>query len=137
MNRLIRRRVLAGALPVALFGAIAGSAAHPPAQASAPDVAVLAAASVSATATEHVSMRNNRFVSDFLVVPVGSTVVFTNEESDPTRNHDVSAFDGSFYSPSLLPGESWTYTFTAEGFYQYYCSFHENMEAAILVVPAE
>ena len=78
-------------------------------------------------------MRNNRFTSDFVIVPVGGTLVWRNNEERSVR-HDAYAEDGSFQSPLLAPGESWSFTFTQEGYYRYLCSIHDNMEAAILVV---
>lgn len=84
-----------------------------------------------------VSLVDNRFVSDFVIVTVGGTVTFRNDEADPTVLHDVYSEDGMLLSPVIASGESWSYTFGSEGFWRYYCSFHPGMEADILVVAAE
>ena len=86
-----------------------------------------------------ITLRNNRFDPDFEVVTVGSTVEWRNAEPRNRRNsdHNVYAEDGSFGSPVFGPGGSWSFTFTAEGYYRYFCDLHEGMEGALLVVPAE
>ena len=61
----------------------------------------------------------------------------SNDETAAGERHDIQANDGSFASPVLRPGETWTYTFAQEGYYAYYCSLHQNMEAAILIVPPD
>jgi plastocyanin len=80
-----------------------------------------------------ITMSDNRYHSDYTIVNVGDTVTFRNDEVDDTK-HDVAADDNSFGSPVIHPGESWSFTFAAEGYYSFYCTFHEDMQAAILVV---
>jgi len=40
--------------------------------------------------------------------------------------HDIHARDGSFDSPLLNPGNSFTFSFTKPGLYRYYCIPHEG-----------
>lgn len=103
----------------------------------APSTPVATAASVRGQETQVVSMVNNRFVSDFLIVTVGGTVQFRNDEGDPSVKHDIYSEDGTLLSPVIAPGESWSFTFGSEGFWHYLCSFHPGMEADILVVAAQ
>ena len=84
-----------------------------------------------------VRMQRDRFSPDFEVATVGTTVLWANEEPDPENVHDTYAEDGSWFSPPIQLGESWAFTMTVEGYVRYFCSFHEGMEAALLVVPAE
>src|SRR5581483_6640022 len=69
-----------------------------------------------------VRLSRNRFISDFTIVPVGATVTFRNDESDPDDVHDVCAEAGSVVSPAVAPGGSWSYTFASEGFWHNLCS---------------
>lgn len=84
-----------------------------------------------------VTMQRNRFWPDFDVVSVGATVEWRNDEANPRNRHDVYTEDGTFASPVILPGEVWSFTFMQEGYYSYFCSYHDGMEGALLVVPVE
>ncbi len=63
-------------------------------------------------------------------IPVGTTVVVTNDDS---ATHTWTATDGSFDSGSLAPGESFEFTFTEAGTFQYVCNFHPTMTGSITV----
>ncbi len=65
-----------------------------------------------------------------LTIPVGSTVVWTNQD---TMAHTVTAVDGSFDSGTLTPNGSWSYTFNAPGEYEYFCEPHPWMRAKVIV----
>ncbi|MHB8512686.1 MAG: cupredoxin domain-containing protein [Actinomycetota bacterium] len=68
----------------------------------------------------------------------GTTVVWTNIEKfdypELRGAHTVVADDGSFASPEIAPGSSWTYTFLAPGTYAYHCSIHPNLLHGTLTV---
>ena len=63
-------------------------------------------------------------------VPVGTTVIVTN---DDTANHTWTATDGSFDSGSLAPGDTFEFTFTEAGTFEYVCNFHPAMTGTITV----
>lgn len=67
-----------------------------------------------------------------LMVTVGDTVTWTNRD---TAAHDVVTTSGpaSFRSKLLAKGQSYSYTFTVPGTYQYYCSVHPTMRASVMV----
>ena len=65
-----------------------------------------------------------------LTIPVGTTVTWTNED---TTMHTVTAVDDSFDSGYYGEGESWSYTFTEPGEYEYYCIPHPWMRAKVIV----
>lgn len=66
-----------------------------------------------------------------LTVSVGTTVTWTND--DPEMLHTVTDVDGRFDSGFLELGESWSYTFTEPGEYEYYCLPHPWMRAMVIV----
>jgi plastocyanin len=65
-------------------------------------------------------------------VPVGTTVTVTNEDG---TTHTWSAVDGAFDSGALDPGESFEFTFTEAGTFDYFCNFHPSMTGTIVVTP--
>ena len=66
-----------------------------------------------------------------LTVPVGTTVIWTNEDS---TMHTVTALDGTFDSGFLDNGDSWSFTFDVPGEYEYYCLPHPWMRAKVIVL---
>ncbi|MGH4023748.1 MAG: cupredoxin domain-containing protein, partial [Pseudonocardiaceae bacterium] len=85
-----------------------------------------------AAATHTVKMAGLQFAPQALTVAVGDTVTWVN---DDTASHTVSVTDGpeTFESELLAPGDSFTYTFTMPGEYQYYCAVHPDMKASVTV----
>jgi len=73
------------------------------------------------------------FVPDVvkLVIGVNATVTWTN---DDTVDHTVTALDGSFKSPNMPPGATFTYEFTKAGNYTYGCEYHPWMQGTVIVV---
>lgn len=63
-----------------------------------------------------------------LVIPVGTTVVWVNRDAAP---HTVTG--SSLASPTLSQGDTFTYTFTEAGVYDYVCAFHPAMTHRIIV----
>ena len=65
-----------------------------------------------------------------LNIPVGTTVLWYNNDSVP---HTVTARDNSFESGSLSHGDSFNYTFEQSGTFEYHCQFHPSMLGKIVV----
>ncbi len=63
-------------------------------------------------------------------VNVGDTVTWTNTGSMP---HTVTAADGSFDSGPINPGDTFSFTFSAPGTYNYACTPHPWMKATVTV----
>ena len=61
------------------------------------------------------------FAPQEIVVPAGTTVVWTNEDM---FQHTVTADDGTFDLGFYGPGESVSMTFDTPGAYSYYCIPH-------------
>ena len=64
-----------------------------------------------------------------LHVPVGATVTWKNDHTQP---HTATSA-GNFDTGSIQPGESKTVTFDKAGTYSYICSFHPFMNATVTV----
>ncbi len=76
-----------------------------------------------------VSIMNFSFSPNSLTVKVGTKVTWTNHDS---VTHTVTANQGAFNSP-VLPGSSFSFTFTKAGTYAYHCMIHPSMMATIVV----
>jgi plastocyanin len=85
----------------------------------------------AATANE-VVINNFSFGPAALTVPVGTKVVWTNDDADP---HTVTSETDPklLKSPPLDTGESFAFTFDKPGTYRYFCSLHPHMRGTIVV----
>ncbi|MFD0632144.1 cupredoxin family copper-binding protein [Catenulispora yoronensis] len=74
------------------------------------------------------------FAPAALTVKVGTTVTWTNKDSDA---HTVTSqgSGGPLQSKALADGESFSYTFTTPGTYAYLCTIHPFMTATVTVTP--
>ena len=87
-----------------------------------------------AATTVQVSITGYKFDPQVLTVPVGTTVVWTNHDDVP---HTVTSTDKTFKSSGALDqGDTYSYTFTAAGTFNYYCTLHPFMTAKVIVQPA-
>ena len=62
-----------------------------------------------------------------LEIPVGTTVIWTNDDSVPHNIQSQDEFGNVtdlFNSPPMNTGDTFEYTFDEEGVYNYFCSFH-------------
>lgn len=78
-----------------------------------------------------IDIQDFAFIPDFVLIPVGTTVRWTNLDG---VNHTVTSDTGVFDSGVLAPGESFEYTFNTVGSYGYFCSIHPSMTGTVLVV---
>ncbi|MEK7276146.1 MAG: cupredoxin domain-containing protein, partial [Chloroflexota bacterium] len=68
-----------------------------------------------------VPVANYEYLPRDLNVPLGTTVVFVNQDASP---HTVTWDDGSVDSGSFDQGEQFSFTFDAAGSFPYFCAFH-------------
>ncbi|HEY7030294.1 MAG TPA: plastocyanin/azurin family copper-binding protein, partial [Thermomicrobiales bacterium] len=68
-----------------------------------------------------IAMEDDRFDPKSLTVKAGTTVTWINKGADW---HSVAAFDGSFESDQVSPGETFSHTFTTPGIYKFICKHH-------------
>ena len=85
----------------------------------------------SSAAGVSVDISNYAFSPATLTVPAGTTVTWTNEDTAP---HTVtSKSGGTLNSPTLNKGDSWSFTFTTPGSYEYFCAIHPDMVGTVIV----
>jgi len=104
--------------------------------------------SSTAVSNNTVLILNYAYVPADLTVPIGTTVTWINQDSvghtvtegDPNspKQANLRAFDSSGEAVTgkvalIGAGESWTYTFTTPGTYEYYCIVHPYMIGHITV----
>jgi plastocyanin len=100
--------------------------------------ATVATASVSVTAPPAATGANQVAIDDFafapatLTVHAGTTVTWTNRDEEP---HTVAASDGSFHSPGMGTGATFSHIFAAAGTFDYVCSIHPMMHGTVVVTP--
>lgn len=89
---------------------------------------VLAAPASSATST--VQIKRTAFAPASVTINQDDSVTWTNTD---TINHQVVANNGSFASPILGPGKSWTRNFARGGTYRYHDSLHPTLKGTVVV----
>lgn len=77
-----------------------------------------------------VKIDNFTFAPGTITVAAGTTVRWVNHDDIP---HNVVSNDKSFKSKVLDTDESFTYTFSKAGTYDYFCSIHPKMTGKVVV----
>jgi len=83
-----------------------------------------APATTASTATKTVQIKRSAFSPTTVTIKTGDIVKWTNTD---TQNHQVVSNNGSFVSPILGPGRSYTHRFNASGTYRY----HDGLNSAV------
>ena len=93
--------------------------------------AVLLALPAAAADKNEVTIDNFGFLPQTLTVSVGTTVTWINRDDVP---HTVISVDKkTIVSPALDTDEKFSFTFSAAGTNDYYCSVHPHMKGRIIV----
>jgi plastocyanin len=126
------RKHLVAVLAVGVLLSAGCSASRPTASTS--TSMPMASASVTAPAApvsgNQVNIDDFAFVPATLTVSAGTTVTWTNRDEEP---HTVAASDGSFHSPGMGTGATFTHTFGTAGTFDYVCSIHPMMHGTVVV----
>ena len=120
--------LVAGLVASACASAVPAASTAPATQptqgfSAAPVTATPAATTSADDKTVVVQLGEHFFDPSSITIKVGTTVIWRNNGQ---QVHDIHARDGSFNSPLLNPGNSFTFTFTKPGLYRYYCIPHEG-----------
>jgi plastocyanin len=84
----------------------------------------------------NVYMRHETFSPAHIQVALGTTVTWTNQDNVPhnvTISPIVISSSNDWESRLLYPGQSFSYTFTSHGTFQYHCQEHPGMIGAVIV----
>jgi len=87
---------------------------------------------VAAAQEATAAIDNFTFAPAQLTVKTGTTVTWRNEDDIP---HTVSSATRLFKSKALDTDDSFSFTFTASGTYEYFCSLHPRMTGTVVVEP--
>jgi len=116
-------------LIVAVLATAGCSSSSSPSSSSAPAATTTTSATVSIPSGAR-SLTTTAFGANPLVVTVGSTVTWTNNDSIA---HDSVADAGMWNSGILGPGQSFPFKFTTAGTFTYKCTIHPNMVGTVTV----
>jgi amicyanin len=85
-----------------------------------------------AVATHSVDIKEFAFGPQSITVKVGTTVTWTNDDQDP---HTVTSqnSDGPLKSSTLSNGDTYRFTFTKAGTFDYLCTIHPFMTGTVVV----
>lgn len=81
-------------------------------------------------AANAIIIKNFDFAPMTLTVKAGTSVTWKNLDGEP---HTITSVDGQFHSGAIDQDESFSFRFDKPGTYQYLCSIHPKMRAAIIV----
>ena len=93
---------------------------------------ILVGAGCSSPAPRRVVIAIKNFVFEPAQVSVarGDTVLFSNTDFVP---HTATAKDSTWDSKSIDGSKTWSFVANAAGTHDYYCAFHPNMRATMVV----
>ena len=94
-------------------------------------VAVMAMAQPALAQDTTIEIKDYMFMT--VTVTAGSKVTWINRDEVP---HTVREKNHLFASAALDTDDSFAYTFTTPGTYEYFCSLHPQMVAKVIVIPA-
>ena len=118
-------KTLQGALLAAALGAVCAPVVAP---------FVLPTRAQSTPVANGISIDNFTFNPPTLTVKAGTTVTWTNKDDIP---HGIaSANNGFSRSKAMDTDDSFSFTFTTPGTYQYFCYIHPHMTGTIVVQAA-
>jgi plastocyanin len=91
-----------------------------------------ASAAPPEAASGNVAVDISGFVFDAgsVSVAAGSTITWTNRDG---AGHTVTADDGTFSSPTLQQGATFSQTFATAGTFNYHCAIHPRMHGTVNV----
>jgi plastocyanin len=93
-------------------------------------LAVAGASRPAETATKTVRITASGFSPTSVTIKTGDAVRWTNND---TKNHQVVANNGTFASPTIAPGRSYTHTFNTAGTFRYHDALHPSLTGRVVV----
>jgi plastocyanin len=93
-------------------------------------LAVTGASQPASTVTKLVSITATAFSPTSRTIATTDSIKWTNKD---TKNHQVVANNGSFVSPTIAPGKTYTHTFNTAGTFNYHDALHPSLTGKIIV----
>lgn len=90
----------------------------------------VAQAARAAAAAPVVRIDNFTFSPAEITIATGTTLTWENADDSP---HKIVATGKAFRSQAMDTDESYSFTFTAPGTYDYFCSLHPHMQGKVIV----
>ncbi len=76
------------------------------------------------TSTVNIDIKGYTFVPDTITIPVGTTVIWTNDDGVA---HTATSISGVFDSGSIDPGKTYSFTFNQAGTFEFGCTIHTSI----------
>ena len=96
----------------------------------APVLLLVSAVFAADTPASKVDITDYLFTPQGLTVPVGTKVTWVNHDEAP---HTVVDVNNAFRSAALDTDDSFSFTFTTPGTFNYFCSLHPKMIGKVVV----
>jgi plastocyanin len=93
-------------------------------------LAVTGASQPASAVTKTVSITATAFKPASRTIATTDAIKWTNTD---TKNHQVVANNGSFVSPTIAPGKTYTHTFNTAGTFNYHDALHPSLTGKIIV----
>jgi plastocyanin len=77
-----------------------------------------------------ITIDNFTFKPDVITVPVGTKIVWENDDDIP---HSIVETEGKFHSPALDTEDKYGFAFTTAGTFEYFCGLHPHMKGKVVV----
>lgn len=130
--RIAKPRTALAAVAVAPLLLAGCSASRPAPAADVPKTTPSVSVTAPPVRGDQVTIDNFVFAPETVTVKAGATVTWTNRDEEP---HTVAASDGTFHSPGMGTGATFTHTFSSAGTFDYVCSIHPMMHGSVVVTP--
>jgi plastocyanin len=89
-------------------------------------------AALAAPGEMHLTIDNFTFKPDTITVPVGTKLVWENDDDIP---HSIVETMGKFHSAALDTEDKFSFTFDNVGTFEYFCGLHPHMKGKVVVAP--
>ena len=90
------------------------------------------AAIAAPPAETHLTIDNFTFKPDTITVPIGTRIVWENDDDIP---QSIVETTGKFHSPALDTEDKYSLTFDKAGTFEYFCGLHPHMKGKVVVAP--
>jgi plastocyanin len=95
-------------------------------------VCCVAYAAVALPSETRVTIDNFTFKAATITVPMGTTVMWENDDDIP---HSIVEATGKFHSAALDTEDKYSFTFDKAGTFEYFCGLHPFMKGKVVVAP--